>query len=264
VRGRTLDDRPRPTSRGLRPWVFPAAALVCVATLVPPVSHFATRDEWGVVLRYGLWAVAIPALVAIGAPWPSGAGAMASSLARSRARHPEHLRVVGFLLLDWLVMVWWFTPTAVRAISGNPWLTALEALTLIVAGTGFWLELVESPPLAPRSGTFSRAVFGALAMWQLWTVAYLVGMSQSGWYRNFRHVPGHGLSQAADQQVAAMVLWLIATAIFAPVIFMNAMRWLHSDPEPDAELRRLLKEDARGYAEPVEQRGAMMRREGAG
>jgi hypothetical protein len=61
-----------------------------------------------------------------------------------------------------------------------------------------------------------------------------------------------------------MVLWLIATAVFAPVIFMNAMRWLHSDPEPDAELRQLLKQDARGCAEPVEQHGAVMRRGSAG
>ena len=101
-------------------------------------------------------------------------------------------------------------------------------------------------------------------MWLLWTEAYLVGMSQSGWYSNFSHVAGRGLSQAADQQVAAMVLWLIATVVFVPVIFVNAMRWLHSDPEPDAELRRLLKEDRRGHTAFVQQHGATVPRPGPG
>ena len=133
-----------------------------------------------------------------------------------------------------------------------------------MAGTGFWLELVESPPLIPRSGTLRRAVLGAAAMWLLWIEAYLVGMSQSGWYPSVSHVAGRGMSQAADQQVAAMVLWLIATVVFVPVIFVNAMRWLHSDPEPDTELRRLLKEDRRGHVGFVEQRGARVPRTDAG
>jgi len=174
------------------------------------------------------------------------------------------VRAAIFLVFDGLLIVWWFTPIAVRATARIPWLTAAEALTLVVAGTGFWLELVESPPLVPRSGTFRRAVLGAAAMWLLWIEAYLVGMSQSGWYRSFSHVAGRGLSQAADQQVAAMVLWLIPTVVFVPVIFVNAMRWLRSDPEPDAELRRLLKEDRRGHAPFVEQRGATVPRASTG
>jgi hypothetical protein len=52
--------------------------------------------------------------------------------------------------------------------------------------------------------------------------------------------------------------------VFVPVIFVNAMRWLHSDPEPDAEFRRLLKEERRGHAAFVEQRGATVPRAGTG
>ena len=257
-----VDERPVPPFRRLRPGLLGAAALLCVLTFLPPLSHLATRYELGVVLRYGLWATVVPALVALGAPWPDWA--VTSSLARARSRHPELVRAVGFLALDALVIVWWFTPVAVRATVRNPWVAALEALTLIVAGIAFWLELVESPPFVPRSGTFRRAVLGAVAMWLLWTQAYLVGMSQSAWYSSFHHVAGRGLSQAADQQVAAMVLWLIATLVFVPVIFVSAMRWLHSDPEPEAELRRLLKEDRRGRAAFVEQRGAAVPRAGTG
>ena len=256
---RTVPARFDPLTPGLRRGLLIAAALVCLLTLLPPLLSLARRYEAGDVVRYALWAIAVPPLVALGMRWPH-----AESLARARVRHPELGRVVVFLLLDCLVMVWWFTPFAVRATRNHPWLLAVEALSLIAGGVGFWLELVESPPLVPRLGAFRRAVLGALAMWFIWVEAYLIGMAQSGWYSDFTHVPGRGLSQAADQQVAAVALWFVATVVFVPVIFVNALRWLHSDPEPDAELRKLVKEDRRGVGAFMEQRGTVTTGEGAG
>jgi len=233
--------------------------LICILTFVPPLSSWAGRYEWGELLRYGLWAIAVPPLVALGTRWPG-----AASLAHARVRHPELGRAAGFLVLNWLIMVWWFTPLAVRTTATDHWLVPVEALTLIVAGVGLWLELVESPPLVPRLGALSRAALGAMMMWFIWTEAYLVGMSQSGWYPNFGHQAGHGLSRAADQQVAAVALWFIATVVFAPVIFVNALRWLHGGEEPDAQLRKLVREDRRGMGPFMERRSTVARGEGGG
>jgi cytochrome c oxidase assembly factor CtaG len=106
-------------------------------------------------------------------------------------------------------------------------------------------------------------VLGALTLWFVWIEAYLVAMSQSGWYRNFHHVAGGGLSRAADQQVAAVVLWFIATVIFVPVIFVNALRWLkQGEEEPEAELRKLVRADRRGVGPFLEQRGMAARGDG--
>lgn len=232
-----------------RPWPLAAAAFVCVMSVVPPVSHLAQRYELGLLLRYGTWALVVPALVALGAPWPNMGAA--ASLDRSRARHRELLRTIGFFVVDAFVMVWWFTPTGAKAVSGSPWLTALEALSLIAAGIGLWLELVESSLLRPRGGRLRCVAFGSIAMWLVWTEAYLVGMAQSGWYRNFTHVAGHGLSQAADQQVGSGVLWFLGTVVFVPVIFVNALHWLHGEQEPDAELRRLVRDSSRASAWPA-------------
>jgi hypothetical protein len=49
-----------------------------------------------------------------------------------------------------------------------------------------------------------------------------------------------------------------------PVIFVNALRWLQRDEEPDAELRKLVKEDRRGVGAFMEQRGTVARGEGGG
>ena len=259
MRTRAVPGWPVPHAAGRRRGLLLSAGLLCVLTFVPPLSSWAGRYEFGEILRYGLWAVAVPPLVALGVRWPN-----AASLAGARARHPELGRAAGFVLLDWLVMAWWFTPLAVRTVATDQWLVAMEALTLIVAGVGLWLELVESPPLVPRLDGLRRAVLAALTMWFIWIEAYLVGMSQSAWYRNFGHVTGHGLSRAADQQVAAVVLWLTATVVLVPVVFFNAMRWLHGGEEPDAELRKLVRAQRRGVGPFMERRGTVVRGEGEG
>ncbi len=82
-------------------------------------------------------------------------------------------------------------------------------------------------PLEPRSGYLRRAVLAAVAMWAFWILAYVLGLSNHDFYRNFPHVPG-GLSAAADQQIASAVLWFVAAASFVPVIFWNA---LHVAPD---------------------------------
>jgi cytochrome c oxidase assembly factor CtaG len=245
----------------IRRWSLVGAAFVCLLTFLPPVSSLAHRYELGQVLRYGLWAMVVPTLVVVGAPWRHAA--WAETLAQRRRRHPELWRSVGFVLVYGLVVVWWFTPMSVRATWGHPWLRVIEAVTLIAGGIGLWLELAESPPLAPRVGGLRSVVLGTAAMWLVWIEAYLVAMSHSGWYPTFHHVAGQGLSQAADQQVAAVILWFMATVVFVPVIFVDAMQWLHGEENPDDELRRLLREQRRGATAIIERRAAERPGDGA-
>ena len=123
-----------------------------------------------------------------------------------------------------------------EAVATHGWLALVEAAVLLVFGLGLWLELVSSPPLAPRAGHLRRAVLGAFSMWVFWILAYVTGFSNRGFYQNFAHVAG-SLSAAADQQIAAAVLWAVAAATFMPVIFWNALTWLQSEEDPDTELQ---------------------------
>ena len=144
----------------------------------------------------------------------------------------------------------WRTPGAVTALGRHDWLVALEAITLLVFGLGLWLELVPSPPLVPRSGHLRRAVLAAFAMWVFWILAYVSGLSNHGFYRNFHHVAG-GLGAAADQQIASAVLWAVAAATFIPVIFWNALTWLQSEEDPDTEFLTLARTERRRGAAPI-------------
>ena len=241
-----------------RYWCLSGAAVVVLVALVPPLATTARRSEWAAALQFGLLALAVPALVTLGAPWRllrlsggrAGAESTVDRLADRRRRHPELVRSLGFIAADLAVVVAWHTPPAVAWVAGHSWPTLLEGLTLLVFGTGLWLELVPSPPLTPRSGHLRRAALGAVAMWVFWVLAYIVALSTHDFYGNFHHAPG-GLSAAADQQFAAAVSWFVAAATFLPVIFWNAVMWLKTENDPDTELVTLLRAERRRGTPPL-------------
>ncbi|MGP8059566.1 MAG: cytochrome c oxidase assembly protein [Acidimicrobiales bacterium] len=256
VRSRELPAR----SRG---WVAVGGLVVLVLALVPPLSSWARHTEVAWSVQFSVLALVVPCLLVVGAPWRrlglaaprAGPGArrprFLDRLAEGRHRHPELVRSLGFLALDLAVVVAWQTPGAVDAVLGHAWLVVPEALSLVAAGTGLWLECVESPPLVPRGPRPQRALVAALAMWTMWTMAYLAGFSHVSWYHGFTHRAGDGLSAAADQQFSTAVLWAVAAAVFLPVIFSNVVTWLRDDEDPDDELYRLVKtERHRGWASP--------------
>jgi len=88
-------------------------------------------------------------------------------------------------------------------------------------------------------------VVAAVAMWATWVVAYLLGFSHVSWFPAYHHRAGHGLSLVADQALATGILWAAAGLTFVPVVFVNLIRWLSHDEDPDEELRRLTKTEMR-------------------
>jgi len=251
--------RPQVRTTPWRIWCLVAAVLVAVAALVPPLGTVARRTEYAAALQFSLLAIALPALVTLGAPWsllglagpPHGEGRPRplDRLADRRLRHRELTWSIAFIAVDLVVAAIWHAPGVVASVSSHPWLAVVEAVTLLVSGVGLWLELISSPPLVPRSGHLRRAVLAAITMWVFWILAYLVGLSNHGFYPSFPHVAG-GLSAAADEEIAAVVLWFVATAAFMPVIFWNALTWLQSEDDPDSELLQVARAERRRGTAP--------------
>jgi Cytochrome c oxidase caa3 assembly factor (Caa3_CtaG) len=251
--------RPRAWLTPWRNWCLIAAALVAVVALVPPLGTVARQTEYAAALQFSLLAIGVPALVTLGAPWsllglatrsPGTEPRLMDKLADRRRRHRELPWSIAFVGFDLVVAAIWHAPGAVASVSAHPWLALVEGLTLSVVGVGLWLELLSSPPLVPRSGHLRRAVLAALSMWVFWILAYLVGLSNHGFYRSFHHITG-GLSAPADQEIAAVLLWFVATAAFIPVIFWNALTWLQSEEDPDSELLQVARAERRRGAAPV-------------
>jgi len=140
--------------------------------------------------------------------------------------------LVAFIVLA----IAWRMPATVNALARDPGVAVAEMVTLIGGGSGVWLELVESPPQLPRLSRPQRAVMAAVAMWTIWVLACIMGMSKVAWFAACSHAAGDGLGTAADQQVAVGILWAVPALCFAPVIDV-LMAWLRDSQDPDEELR---------------------------
>ena len=263
----------------IKPWLAAAGAALIVAGLA--VEELARRYVVAESAQFVTFAMVAPALIVLGAPWrllrlsgapaggttagpppasPEPAGPAArraplDRLAASRQRQTSFLRAGGYLVTFIAVSVAWRLPPVMDALARQPVLVLPELVTLLAAGTGLWLELVPSPPLAPRLPKPHRAATAALAMWSAWAVAYVLGMSNHAVLHGYDPAGG-ALSAAADQQITAALVWAVSAACFVPVVFVTMLGWLSGGDSPDEELQRLARDErqhpvVRGWGRPA-------------
>jgi cytochrome c oxidase assembly factor CtaG len=228
----------------LRAWLAAVGVILAVAVMVPPAGTIASQYVFAQAVQFTVLAIAVPALVVLGAPWRQVAGLLGKSgtdlverAAIRRSHRPSRSRPLLVLVTFIAVALAWRLPVAVNSLVRYPALTAAEAVTLIGTGCALWLELVDSPPFLPRITRPQRAAFAALPMWSLWASAYIMGFSSTDWFTALAHPAGHGLGTVADQEIAAGLLWVIPALCFVPVVYFSVITWLRDSANLDDELR---------------------------
>jgi len=238
----------------LRPLLLPGALALSLITTLPPVGSLARQDEVAQAFQFVVFAAAAPALLVLG--WPALlARASPSPLVLPvwrrlrvppvRSRRPA-VRASVALLPSLALVILWRVPVVLAAVSRDPVLTALELVTLIAAGCVLWTELagprVARDPL-PRP---LRAAMAAVAMWSIWAIAYITGMSSTGL--------SHAQAAVPDHQLAVGVMWAVPAVCYVPVIFATMMSWLGGREESAGEAVGLLADpawpDAAGRLQP--------------
>jgi cytochrome c oxidase assembly factor CtaG len=142
---------PPPAARA-RPWLAAAGAALIVAGLA--IEGLARRYVVAESAQFVLFAMVAPALIVLGAPWRlQRLSRVLDRLAATRRRQTSFLRAAAFLVVFIGVSAAWRLPPVMDALARHPLLVVPELITLLAAGTALWLELVSSPPLAPRLPT---------------------------------------------------------------------------------------------------------------
>lgn len=238
-----------------RRWLAVAGLILAVGCLLPPVSSLAGRYVVAETAQFAVFAMIVPSLLVLADPWPLlRLGGPAARLARTGRRHPSIRRSAGFLALFAACAAVWRLPVAVDAVARHQGLALAELASLLIAGTGLWLELVPPAPLRLRGRGGQVAGLAAGAMWVIWIIAYILGQATHGVFHGFRYPPGGPLSAVADQELATAVLWGVAAVCFMPVVFHAGLSWLHQDQDMDTELERVSTGSAlppvRGWGQP--------------
>ncbi|HQU00665.1 MAG TPA: cytochrome c oxidase assembly protein [Acidimicrobiales bacterium] len=265
---REVDAKRSGWARPLRSVSLLVGIVLWLLFLLPPFFSWARRYEFVQALQYCMFAFWVPTLITVDAPWarlgltsgeaygitPSGDRVTPLhlkwldriQLARSRVSGHRRVVVTGFVFV--LLEVFWRVAVMVDQSVLHPWLFVVESLSLVIAGVSFMTNLIESPPLHPATTRPHRLAASAVAMWAVWIVAYLDGMSSNSWYHVFVHVAGRGLSQSADQQFSAAAMWIVSASVFIPIVFWNLGHWLKTEEDPSDELYEMVREERnRGF-----------------
>jgi cytochrome c oxidase assembly factor CtaG len=211
-----------------RPWPGIAAVVLIAGMLLPPTVTDARKYAFAQALQFVIFAVAGPALLVLAIPWrtrpprPPDGG----------RPHPPAARAAIRLAAFTALAVTWRLPVTVNALARHPALAAAEMITLLAAGTGLWAELAGPPARAGELPRPARAAMAAAAMWTIWVLAYLTGMSATSWFAAYHHGAPGGLGAAADQQIAVAILWAAPTLCFLPVLGVTVIAWLAGSTGP--------------------------------
>jgi cytochrome c oxidase assembly factor CtaG len=218
-----------------------AGMALLVVVMAPPLETLARRYLFAESIQFCVLGIVGPALIVLGAPWrrtrlsrrPPGipAGRPTAVL----AGRPSFTTAAGFLSAWIGVCLVWRLPPVLDGLARHPALSAAELATLLPAGTCLWLELVNSPPFAPRLTRPRRAAIAALAMWSTWVIAYVLGFARGSVVHAYDGV-GSSLPAVSDQEITAGILWLAAACCFLPVVFTSLSGWLKDGAGPGEEL----------------------------
>jgi putative membrane protein len=218
-----------------------------VASIVLVLSP--TYDSWADellaahMLQHVVLMSFAPPLIVLGAPWlPLWRGlplGVRRPLARFAVGLPRVVRAtfhslrnpyVIFVLASVDLAVW-HLPAAYDLTLRSDAVHYTEHALFIALGLLFWLQVLDSPPLHPRTTALWRAAYttaGASTGWVLGVVLALAPNPLYPAYASLAHRPG-GISALADQELAAGVMIGVGAIPFSIAVFVLIYRWLDEE-----------------------------------
>ncbi|MGB6454247.1 MAG: cytochrome c oxidase assembly protein, partial [Streptosporangiaceae bacterium] len=218
--------------RRLRPALAGMAVVLALVAVLPPAATYTRQYSFAQALQFAVFAVLAPALVGLGTP-PRAAAPRRLPGENVATRLPP-AGVAAWRLVPFMALVIaWRLPAVLDALARYPALSVAELVTLAGAGLAVWRAIAGLTRPDPLSRPV-RAAIAAAAMWTIWIIAYVTGMSALTLIPRSTGVR-YVVSAAADRQLATAVLWAVPAICFAPVVYYMLVTWLGERDKQDDE-----------------------------
>ncbi len=238
-----------PPGLGWQAVAYYAGLLAVLLALVSPLGYWSGIFIWVRALQDILLGVVAPALIVLGAPWPvlrRGLGrpaaqpdpaalaeaAQAIPAAPARPAEPPRLRSWPVAVTGLFILVWcgWYVPALYDAGLHHPVVLAAQAVSYLVVGVLFWLQLIGSRPFTPRFAPLYRVMLITAVVLASTLLGMVLGFGANVIYPAYRGVGSHHLlTVTGDQQLGGAELWVLVLLPYVIAGVSLLVQWLKDD-----------------------------------
>jgi cytochrome c oxidase assembly factor CtaG len=158
--------------------------------------------------------------------------AEAERATQAAALSPPRLRSWPVTVTVLFSLVWcgWYVPALFDAGVHHPLVLAVQAVSYLVVGVLFWLQLIGSRPLHPRFAPLYRVMLIAGTVLTSTILGMVLGFGVNVIYPTYRGVGSHHLlTVTADQQLAGAELWVLVLLPYVIAGVALLVRWLNDE-----------------------------------
>jgi cytochrome c oxidase assembly factor CtaG len=173
-------------------------------------------------------------------------GAAAGLPGAARPGPPQAVALASPRWLSWPVMVtalfivvWcgWYVPALYDAGVHHPVVLAAQAVSYLVVGVLFWLQLIGSRPYRPQFGPLYRVMLVAATVLGSTILGMVLGFGPNVIYPAYRGVGSHHLlTVAGDQQLGGAELWVLVVPVYVIAGIALLVSWLKDEESQDLTL----------------------------
>jgi putative membrane protein len=226
---------------------FYLGLLTILIALDSPLDPLADTLFTAHMAQHVLLLTVAPALIVLAAPWtqlwqPLPLG-FRRTVAKAVVVHPRArpLRAaahgLGQPVVAWVLfnvnMLAWHLPAAFDLTLRNTAVHETEHALFFFTGLLFWAQVFDSAPFRAKLDWLWRAAYTTTGMLAGWVLAMVLAFWPSPLYAAYASLPSRpgGISELADQQIAAGVMWVPGSLVYTVAILVFFYRWLGPEPE---------------------------------
>lgn len=221
---------------------FAGGVLVLLLALVSPLHPLGERYLFSAhMVQHLLLMLVVPPLLLAGMP----AQLLRRALACAWPGRAE--RVLGSPPVAWgifaLTMWAWHAPALFNATLDNEYLHTVEHVMFLAAGTIFWWPVLDPLPERQRLSAPAAMFYLFLAAASSSVLGIILTFAPPGLYPAYLNpadtygilsqIRAWGLSPAADQQLAGMVMWVPGCVAYVLAALAVLARWFASPDEDE-------------------------------